>query len=226
MVLDVVQRGGSQARLLAGAPRAVPGRTPAWSSAAADEERDVVAHGSKVVLGARRTRGRLRRSRHEPDLHHAGAVHPAQGCGSRHHGRRLWRRLPDLLGDDTDRLDQVRRPPDAGPQPRRRRRHGARGADSAPWHRSHRGAGHARDLRRRSVLRRRHDHAGDLGDVRCRGTQGRRPRPGAPHRPDFPGNPDRSVRGAAERHRRGWLAVRSADPRVVRRDRAARRCAR
>ena len=48
------------------------------------------------------------------------------------------------------------------------------GVPTRPTHRDD--AGRARDLRRRAVLRRQHDHPGDLGAVRGRGPQGRRPR--------------------------------------------------
>ena len=53
-------------------------------------------------------------------------------AAQRDRGRRLRDRLADLLGADDDRLDQVRRLPDAGPQSRRRRRDGTRRADPAP----------------------------------------------------------------------------------------------
>ena len=46
------------------------------------------------------------------------------------------------------------------------------GAPRRPAHRA--GAGRAGHLRRVAVLRRQHDHAGDLGAVRGRGPQGRR----------------------------------------------------
>jgi KUP system potassium uptake protein len=55
--------------------------------------------------------------------------------------------------------------------------------------RPHDAAGHARHLRRRPVLRRRDDHAGDLGDLRGRGAEGRQRRARPPRRADLAGDP-------------------------------------
>ena len=64
-------------------------------------------------------------------------------------------------------------------------------------------------LRRLAVLRRRHDHAGDLGAVGGRGPRGRRARACSRlRRADHARDPDRAVRDPALRHRRGRPAVR------------------
>ncbi len=77
----------------------------------------------------------------------------------------------------------------------------------------------ARGIRRVAVLRRQHDHPGDLGALRDRGRAGR----GAVRRqhraPDHRGDPDRPVPAAAARHRRGRAAVRAGDGPLVHRDR-------
>ena len=78
-----------------------------------------------------------------------------------------------------DRLDQVRHVHHARRQRRRGRHHGADRADPAaaltePPDAGR--AGRARHLRRGAVLRRRDDHAGDLGAVGGRGPRGRRAR--------------------------------------------------
>ena len=74
------------------------------------------------------------------------------------------------------RHDQVRRLRAARRQPRRGRHPGADGAGPRQRRTRRRGAGvrdRARHVRRRAVLRRRHDHAGDLGAERGRGAGGR-----------------------------------------------------
>ena len=83
-------------------------------------------------------------------------------------------------------------------------------------------AGRAGHLRRRTVLRRQHDHPGDLGAVRGRGPQGRRPGARGAGRADHRGDHRGAVRGAAPRHRRRRPVVRTGDDRLVRRDRRLR----
>ena len=61
----------------------------------------------------------------------------------------------------------------------------------------------AGDLRRLAVLRRRHDHAGDLGALRGRGDRGGRAEPARAGGADHAGDPGRAVRDPALRHRRG-----------------------
>ena len=77
-------------------------------------------------------------------------------------------------------------------------------------------------LRRLAVLRRQHDHAGDLGAVGGRGTQGRRAVARAPDRPDHRGDHRRPVPAAAARHGGRRAAVRPGDDRLVPRDRRVR----
>ena len=154
-----------------------------------DDERDVVAHAEPARAGPRRARDRLRGHRHEPALHRAGHLHASPRRRPPDRGRRLRHRLADLLGADDRRLDQVRGLHHARPQPRRRRDHGADGAGPAPQGAARGRARDARDLRRRAVLRRRHDHAGDLGDVRGRGPERGDAEPRASRRADLAGDP-------------------------------------
>ena len=67
----------------------------------------------------------------------------------------------------------------------------------------------ARHLRRVAVLRRRHDHAGDLRAVGGRGPRGGRAGREVARRADHARDPHRAVRGPALRHRRS-SAARSA----------------
>ena len=86
----------------------------------------------------------------------------------------------------------------------------------------------ARPVRRRAALRRRRDHAGDLGARRrSRARQVARPAL-RPHRRAAHASSILvgAVLRAAARHRRIGAAVRAGDAGVVRRDRRARRCAR
>ena len=203
------------------APR--PRRTPARrrrSARRSDDERDVVAHASKLVLA----------------LGALGIVYGDIGTSPLYTVQMIFTQhadaarptiagvygivVADLLGADHRGLDQVRRLHHARPQPRRRRDHGAERADPAPQGAPRGGAGDARDLRRRAVLRRRDDHAGDLGHLGGRGPQGRDAEPRAPRRPDLARDPGRPVRGAAVRHRRRRLAVRAGDAGLVRRSSA------
>ena len=97
-----------------------------------------------------------------------------------------------------------------------RRWGGARGA--AP-----RGAGRAGHLRRRAVLRRQHDHPGDLGAVGGRGPQGHRAGVWRLDRPDHRGDHRGAVLRAAPRHGGRRAALRAGDDRLVRGDRRVRR---
>ena len=65
------------------------------------------------------------------------------------------------------------------------------------------GAGHARRARDLPVLRRRDDHAGDLGPVGGRGPDHRPGRPPAARHPDRDRHPDRPVRDPVARHGQG-----------------------
>ncbi len=124
--------------------------------------------------GARVHGRRFRRHRHEPALYaqRRGKVRQSRrtgfaGSGARH-------RVADLLVADRRHLDQIRDPDHARRQPRRRRHSGAAGAcqpaarQAQPMARRH---GGDRPRRRHSALRRRHDHPGDFGLKRDRGTE-------------------------------------------------------
>ena len=83
-------------------------------------------------------------------------------------------------------------------------------------------AGDAGHLRRRTVLRRRHDHAGDQRDLGGRRPQRGQPQPRPSRGPPLAGHPRRPVRGPALRHRRRGLAVRPGHPAVLRGHRGGR----
>ena len=87
---------------------------------------------------------------------------------------RLRNPVGHLLGDHDRRDAQVRDADHARRQSRRGRHHGAYRARLArPRQQAHAlVAGRLRDLRRGDVLRRRHDHAGDLGALRGRRARG------------------------------------------------------
>ena len=173
--------------------------------------------------GARRARRRVWRHRHQPAVRRAGHLHQARRCGAPHDRRRLRGRLFDLLGIDDHRLGQVRMAAHARPQPGRRRSYGPGRAHPAARDRPGGAAGHPRHLRRRPVPRRRHDHPGDLGDVRRRRTERRHPGARASGRTHLPGHPGGPVRDPAAGNRRGRLALRPGHPRLVHRHRRARR---
>lgn len=84
-----------------------------------------------------------------------------------------------------------------------------------------RGARRARNLRRRTVLRRQHDHSGDLGAVGGGGSQGGAAGARGVDRADHGGDHHRAVRGAAPGYRGGRADVRAGDDRLVRGDRRA-----
>ena len=89
-------------------------------------------------------------------------------------GGRARHRVADLLVADRRHLDQVRDPDHARRQSRRGRHSGpARAGQPAPRQAqpTARRAGGGRPHRRDAALRRRHDHAGDLGPVRDRRAQ-------------------------------------------------------
>ena len=89
--------------------------------------------------GPRRAGDRLRRHRDEPALHRAGRSSPPTLRPPPTTRPGSTGRLADLLVADDRGLDQVRRLHHAGPQPRRRRDHGADRADPAPQGRPRRG---------------------------------------------------------------------------------------
>jgi KUP system potassium uptake protein len=78
------------------------------------------------------------------------------------------------------------------------------------------------DLRRRAVLRRQHDHTGDIRTVRCGGFEDGRAEPGRPGRAHHGRDPRAAVRRATPRHRRGRAVVRPRDDCLVRGDRRVR----
>ena len=126
------------------------------------------------------TRRRVRRHRDQPDLHHPNGVQSRRPAPrTDQHRQRLRRGVDDLLVGDDHRHPDLHHPGDACRQRRRGRHHGAH-HDAAPVERGGRAssyrldAGRARALRRRTVLRRQHDHPRDLRAVRGRGPQGRR----------------------------------------------------
>ena len=107
-------------------------------------------------------------------------------CGPRSAGapptsdRGHGRRLADPLVADPDRLDQVRGPDPARRQSRRGRHRGDAGAARRPSCQARLLAGVLLVVgldRRGPPLRRRRDHAGDLGAQRRRGPEGRGARP-------------------------------------------------
>ncbi len=127
---------------------------------------------------ARRIGRRLRRHRHEPALHGARSIRRLRTHSADPRARDR-RNFGHLLGADDRRLAEVRDADPARRQPRRRRHHGA----VRPRHQRRRqqAADPSRDHRRRIVrcgafLRRRRDHAGDLGAERDRGARDRTPR--------------------------------------------------
>ena len=171
---------------------------------------------------ARSARRRIRRHRHESALHRSGPLHLLPRDVAPHRRERLRRRLTDLLGADDRGVDQVRGLHHARAQPRRRRDHEPHGAAPAQRDDQTSRAGGARDLRRRAVPRRRHDHAGDLGPRLRPGPEGGDARALAPGRANRPRRPHRAVRHAALRLGRDRPAVRSRDDRLVPRDRRGR----
>ena len=126
----------------------------------------------------RRTRCRVRRHRDQPDLHHPDRLQPQRPAPrADQHGQCVRHRVVDFLVGDDHRHADLRDPGDARRQRRRGRHHGAHHAAEALGRRrgasSHRhGVDRAGPLRRRTVLRRQHDHPRDLGAVRGRGHQG------------------------------------------------------
>ncbi len=142
--------------------------------------------------GAGCARGRVRGHRHQPAVHRAGHLQLVQGHRAHHSGDRVRDRVVDLLGADGGRIDQVRRLHHARPQPRRRWNHGADRLAAAQQGRPRSAAGDARDLRRGAVLRRRHDHPGDLGARRDPGSAGRHAGAVPPRRAAVGGDPPRA----------------------------------
>ena len=172
--------------------------------------------------GAGCARGRLRGHRHQPAVHRAGHLQLVQGHGAHHAGDRVRDRVVDLLGADGRRVDQIRGLHHARAQPRRRRDHGADRPAAAQQGRPRSAARDARDLRRRAVLRRRHDHPRDLGARRDPGSSGRHAGAGAPRRAAVGRDPARPVHPAAVRVGNDRMVVRTDHPRLVLGDRADR----
>ena len=153
-------------------------------------------------------------------------VHPE---GSLH--RRLWRAgqprrrarraFADLLVADLGGVDQVRDLRPAGRQ-RRRGGDGVVRAGASCRHRASSPAGHGggrRPDRRRAVLRRQHDHPGDLGALRHRGPGDRLRRPGALGGADVAGGAGRPVPHPEAWHRAHRHPVRPGDGGLVPRPR-------
>ncbi len=141
--------------------------------------------------------------------------------------QRVRRGVAGVLVRDDHRHGHLRAARDARRQRRRGRHHGADHA-AAPVGRAARPAGRARaggagHLRRLAVLRRQHDHPGDLGALRGRGPQGRRALAGRPCRADHRGDHRAAVPGAAPGHRGGRPGVRTGDDRLVHGHRRVRR---
>ena len=133
-----------------------------------------------LILVVHRVRRRLRRHRHQPAVRHQGVLQADYGL-ARHERQRLRRPVADRLVADPHRrvkyVGFILRADNRGEggvfallalraAERRRRR------TDALAHRPD----HARPVRRRVPVRRRHHHAGDLGARRRRGTAGRRAR--------------------------------------------------
>ena len=119
----------------------------------------------------RRHRCRLRRHRHQSALCAEGNLQrPPSDPG--HPGQHPRCPVAGLLGDHGAGHAQVRADHHARRQPRRRRLAGPALADYRESQKSAPDLGHlaARHLRRRAVLRRQHDHPGDLGALGGRGT--------------------------------------------------------
>ena len=175
-----------------------------------------VAEGTRkrmapLVLGA--DRRRLRRHRHLAALHAAPVLHrhpPALALAR----ERARHPVDHLLGAGDRRHAQVRDPDHARRQPRR-------GRDPRA-HRAGLGRARARDaaslvarrlrhLRRRDVLRRRHDHARDLGAGRGRGARDHRAGAAPVHRPGHARHHPRAVRDPEARHGERRHPVRAGD---------------
>ena len=134
------------------------------------------------------------------------------------HAERVRRRVAGVLVGNDHRHGHLRAARDARRQRRRGRHHGADHPDPAPGacrRAADRSSGRAGHLRRVAVLRRQHDHPGDLGAVRGRRAQGRRAVAGAPGRADHRSDHRHAVRGAAHRNGAGGPAVRAGDDRLV-----------
>ena len=175
----------------------------------------------------RRARRGVRRHRNQPDLHRPDGVQPQRSPPrTAQRPQRLRRRVPDLLVDHGHRHAHLRHPRDACRQRRRGRHHGPDhpaaplGIRDASPHRAD--PRRARRLRRLAVLRRQHDHSGDLGAVRDRGHRGRRPGLREMGRADHRRHHRRAVLRPAARHRHRRARVRPGDGRVVPRDRRMR----
>ena len=153
----------SSKRRLRGMPRAC------WSSQSRSGRSQ--SRSSSFTLQFRwRTGCRVRRHWDQPDHHPDGLQPQRPAPRADQYGQRVRRRVIDLLVGDDHRHPDLRHAGDARRQRRRGQHHGAhhaaaavrRGAGSSHRH----DAGRAGPLRRRTVLRREHDHPCDLARVR------------------------------------------------------------
>ena len=182
-------------------------------SARATQSRDgpVAAEPSELGCGdCGRPRRRVRRHRHQPDLHDPNHFQPPRSTSCDGHRReRVWALVAGLLVGHRDRHRPLRR---SGPSCGQSRRGRHLVVDHlAPWSAVQRRhdipktnpahIGDARRLRRLAVPCRQHDHPGDLGVVCGRGSPSRQPRARTVgHSPDGGDHP-RAVHRSARRHR-------------------------
>ena len=117
-----------------------------------------------------RTGCRVRRHWDQPDHHPDGRQPQRPAPRADQYGQRIRRRVIDLLVGDDHRHPDLRHAADARRQRRRGQHHGAHHAAAAvrrgAWSSHRHDAGRAGPLRRRTVLRREHDHPRDLAPVR------------------------------------------------------------
>ena len=149
---------------------------------------------------------RLRGHRHQPSLRVEGSFRRRAPSGAdrpAEHPRHPFARV--LVADDR-RVDQVHRLHHARRQQGRGRHHGADGAGAARGQeqRPCAGADAVGPVRRRALLRRRHDHPGHLGALGGRGPRSRDAGIQALRDPDHAPRADRAVRVPEARHRAAW----------------------
>jgi len=181
----------------------------------------VTAHG-RAGLG-RRGCG-LRRHRHQPAVHAQGGIRSAWRAGLAR--QRARRPEPGVLVADHRGVGEISAVHHARRQQGRGRHHGAYGAGPALHPRppaAALGRGAAGAVRRRAVLRRRRDHAGDLGAVGGGGPEGRHAGAGALRGADHRGRDPGPGLVAAARHRAHRRGVRAGLRGVVRLHRRAGR---
>src|SRR6516225_9326432 len=174
---------------------------------------DAAARSAEAArhCGADRTRGRLRRYRHQPPLwleagdrrRRRARTRNGDGCG-----------FVDHLGSHPDRRAQIRHSDPARRQSRRRRHRGAARAarcKARSPRKSARLAAHRRPDRGCAALWRRRDHAGDLGALRRRRSEDRRARTCTFRRSGHDCDPRRSVpcatQGNGVRRQHFWAVM-------------------